>query len=438
MSHSVSPRVTVLPGAAAATRRACSVSAISRRIIALLAGAPSGSSTRSQARRCASPPRNASNTWSSCSPIEDSGCVNDATRRSLSSAAASRVSARTSPARLPKWCRISGCEMPASAAMSCSRSPCGPVRATSAWAVSRISRLASSGVRRTRLAGSVIVRGLPCRLAQNSMLTKLSVDNILRIEASMRRCAMPQSASTRLHPVAALRAMRNLIRDREDTKQVFLLIEALRGKTTLRQLARFRQSETGRAMLAERRSLLARLSDRASLAALPPGSLGRAYYEFMATEDLSAEGLVEVSKIQRPLSGDDLTWFRERNREMHDLLHTVTGYGRDPLGEGCVVAFSYAQTGLKGFALIATVTAFRIARRLPGQHVPRAVFEAYRQGRRADWLIGADWENLLSQPVDVVRAQLGVSPPTYYPRILPDLRRIIAAASAQSAHPAAL
>ncbi len=249
---------------------------------------------------------------------------------------------------------------------------------------------------------------------------------------------MPQSASTRLHPVAALRAMRNLIRDREDTKQVFLLIEALRGKTTLRQLARFRQSETGRAMLAERRSLLARLSDRASLAALPPGSLGRAYYEFMATEDLSAEGLVEVSKIQRPPSGDDLTWFRERNREMHDLLHTVTGYGRDPLGEGCVVAFSYAQTGLKGFAVIATVTAFRIARRLPGQHVVRAVFEAYRQGRRADWLIGADWESLLSQPVDVVRAQLRVSPPIYYPRILPDLRRIIAAASAQSAHPAAL
>ncbi len=248
---------------------------------------------------------------------------------------------------------------------------------------------------------------------------------------------MSQSASTRLHPITALRAMRNLIRNREDTKQVFFLIEALRGKTTLRQLARFRQSETGRSMLAERPSLLARLSDRASLAALPPGSLGRAYYEFMAAEDLSAEGLVEMSKVQRPSMDDEITWFRERNREMHDLLHIVTGYGRDPLGEACVVAFSYAQTGQKGFAVIATVTAFRIARRLPGQHVPRAVFEAYRQGRRAEWLIGADWESLLSQPVDAVRAQFGVTPSTYYPRILPDLRRIIAAA-AQSAQPAAL
>ena len=186
-------------------------------------------------------------------------------------------------------------------------------------------------------------------------------------------------------------------------------------KTTPGQSARFRQSETGRAILAERRSLLARLSDRASLAALPPGSLGRAYYEFMATEDLSAEGLVEASKIRRAPTVDEITWFRERNREMHDLLHVTAGYGRDPLGEACVTAFSYAQTGLKGFAVIATVAAFRIARRLRGRHVLRAVYEAYRQGRRAAWVVGADWENLLSQPVDAVRARFRVSAPTYYP-----------------------
>src|SRR3989442_14586082 len=116
---------------------------------------------------------------------------------------------------------------------------------------------------------------------------------------------MPQVASPRLHPIAALRAIRALTRNREDTAQVFLLMEALRGKTTLRQFARFQESDTGRAMLAERRSLLARLSDRQSLAAMPAGSLGRAYYEFMIEEDLSAEGLAELSKIQRPAASDD-------------------------------------------------------------------------------------------------------------------------------------
>src|SRR5271169_2355903 len=242
---------------------------------------------------------------------------------------------------------------------------------------------------------------------------------------------MSQPPSYRLRPLVALRAMRNLLRDREDTHQVFLLIDALRGKTTLRQFARFRQTETGRAVLGERRRLLDRLSDRASLAALPAGTLGRAYYDFMASENLSAEGLVEASRItMRALPADDVTLFRERSREMHDLLHVVTGYGRDPLGEACLVAFSYAQTGLKGFAVIAAFAARRIARSRPGQPIRRAVLEGYRHGRSAGWLPGADWEALLAQPVEEIRAQFAVEPPVRYREILAVVRKLKDGASA--------
>src|SRR2546428_306598 len=101
---------------------------------------------------------------------------------------------------------------------------------------------------------------------------------------------MPQTTDTRRHPIAAYRAIRNLLRDREDTRQVFLLIDALRGKTTLRQLARFRRTEFGRAALADRPRLFDRLEDRETLKALPAGTLGRAYYEGMASENLSAGG----------------------------------------------------------------------------------------------------------------------------------------------------
>jgi ubiquinone biosynthesis protein COQ4 len=234
---------------------------------------------------------------------------------------------------------------------------------------------------------------------------------------------MPPPASTRLHPIAAIRAVRNLKRDREDTRQVFLLMDALRGKTTLRQFARFRQTETGRAVLAERRQLLDRLSDRKSLATLAPGTLGRSYYDFMAAEDLSAEGLVEASQFRETLpAGDDMTLFRERSREMHDLLHVVTGYGRDPLGEACLAAFCFAQTGLKGFAVIATVASQRISRKHPGQAVRRAVFEGYRHGRRAAWLYAADWENVLTEPVEAIRARHSITPPAYYPKLLAAIR----------------
>jgi len=234
---------------------------------------------------------------------------------------------------------------------------------------------------------------------------------------------MPQKTSTRLHPIAALRAVRGLTRDFEDTRQVFLLMDAVRGKTTVRQFARFRQTETGRAVLAERRQLLDWLSDRESLAALPAGTLGRSYYEFMAAENLSAEGLVEVSGLRETLPpGDDITLFRERSREMHDLLHVVTGYGRDGLGEVCLTAFSFAQTGLKGFAVIAAVGSHRISRKHAGHAVRRAVLEGYRRGRRAQWLVAADWENLLAEPVEAIRARFGVVPPTCYSKVLAAIR----------------
>jgi ubiquinone biosynthesis protein COQ4 len=239
------------------------------------------------------------------------------------------------------------------------------------------------------------------------------------------------SMDTRLHPIAALRAIRNLIRNREDTKQVFLLIEALRGKTGHRQFERLRHSEEGRDLLARRPDLLAALSDRAALAQMPAGSLGRTYYDFMTSENLSADGLVEASKIRDvPPPANDFTWFRERGREMHDLFHVMTGYGRDPLGEICVVGFTFAQNRQKGLAVVSLVGAYRTKRRLRDQPIYRALWQAYRNGRRARWFYAADWENLLAQPLDAVRARLGVRPATHYPPIVPVLLRVMAAAAA--------
>jgi ubiquinone biosynthesis protein COQ4 len=234
---------------------------------------------------------------------------------------------------------------------------------------------------------------------------------------------MPATTSTRLRPIAALRALRELKRDAGNTRQVFLLMDALRGKTSLRQLGRFRETETGRAVLAEKRVLLNRLNERQTLAALPPGSLGRGYYEFMMTEQLSAQGLVNASQFDETLPpGEDMTLFRERSREMHDLLHVVTGYGRDPLGEASLLAFSYAQTGLKGFLVIAVWAAQRIARKLGRAPVRRAVFEGYRHGRRAGWLWAADWEALLAEPVAAIRTRYHIAEPRYYPQVVAAMR----------------
>ena len=50
----------------------------------------------------------------------------------------------------------------------------------------------------------------------------------------------------------------------EDTRQIFVIFRALRGKSGLQRLRRFQASAVGRAVLAERRVLLDRLTDRAA------------------------------------------------------------------------------------------------------------------------------------------------------------------------------
>jgi hypothetical protein len=47
-------------------------------------------------------------------------------------------------------------------------------------------------------------------------------------------------------------------------------------------------------------------------------------------------------------------------------------------------------------------------------------------------LYDADWESLLAEPVEAIRAEYGVQPPHYYPKVLAAVR----AQRAATAHPA--
>jgi ubiquinone biosynthesis protein COQ4 len=232
-----------------------------------------------------------------------------------------------------------------------------------------------------------------------------------------------ESLRFRFQPLAAWRAMQKLLADGEDTKQAFYVVEALSGGSSKRNFERFRTSSVGRAVLAERRILLDRLCDRARLAALPEGTLGWAYHDFMTRENLTAEGLVEASKYtERAGASPDVRLFFDRGRDTHDLSHVVTGYGRDGLGEISLLAFAYAQSGNHGLGFISLIAMFKIAREFPHLPVRKAVWEGYRNGRRAARFNDADWEALLSEPLETVRARLGIRPPACYQAIIAAVR----------------
>jgi ubiquinone biosynthesis protein COQ4 len=170
----------------------------------------------------------------------------------------------------------------------------------------------------------------------------------------------------------------------------------------------------GARILEERRSLLNTLSNREALLALPEGSLGRVYADFVAREQLSADGLVEASVEggRRLDIGEQRRLFGDRLRDMHDLWHVVTGYNRDLVGEASLLAFSYAQTRNRGVGFIVAVAWLRAGR--AGAGFRRLIEAGYRRGRDSAWLPGADWEALLARPLSEVRQELRVGTPPVY------------------------
>lgn len=223
----------------------------------------------------------------------------------------------------------------------------------------------------------------------------------------------------RIRPVAALRALRALIRDPDDTARVFEVVDALSGRSGARLYERFRRTPTGARLLRERPDLRAHLTDTERLAALPPGSLGHVYADFMRREQISADGLVEASvRGKEDWSGavpEERIWFMERLRDMHDLWHVATGYERDLVGESSLLAFTWAQTRNRGLGLIVAAAWLKAGAEHPAAR--RVIREAHRRGKSAAWLPGQHWEALLPRPLDELRRELGLGEPPRYEQV---------------------
>ncbi|USU08240.1 ubiquinone biosynthesis protein COQ4 [Sphingomonadaceae bacterium OTU29MARTA1] len=215
----------------------------------------------------------------------------------------------------------------------------------------------------------------------------------------------------------AFDALRKLLADGDDTTQVFRIMRSLNVGDTANGYARLIATSDGGRIAYERVELAQRFSDRTWVDGFAPGTVGAAYREFLAATGYSADGLVEVSRLD-PDETDVVhpyAWMGRRTRDVHDIWHVLTGYKADEtMGEACLVAFSYAQTRGLGWAFIAGGAALKSLRATGGTLFARAVREGYRNGRRAAWLLGEDYEALMHEPIDAARARLRIAEPVAY------------------------
>lgn len=205
------------------------------------------------------------------------------------------------------------------------------------------------------------------------------------------------------------RAIRETPDDVAVGARVFFSIGGHDERPTYRRLLR---TPEGRALAESHGDYPSVFTDYARLRELPDGTLGREY-----VRQLDERGIHpgEITKATMPAYegiefSSDHAWVRDRQRDMHDLLHALTDYGIDMNGEGGLAAFTFAQTGNKGWAMLALLNA------LTGLSTGRfdglvVIAKAYLRGRRARYILAEnDWERLFSTPIEDVRAELRIPP----------------------------
>jgi ubiquinone biosynthesis protein COQ4 len=239
-------------------------------------------------------------------------------------------------------------------------------------------------------------------------------------EADYRDLPMLDSGRQRprYKPLKAWRHFRNLVADKENTGEVFHIFEALPWRGLFPSAEAFLTSERGQQLREREPYLPAIFDDHAALRKMPKGSLAQVYCDFMEREGLTAAGLVE--EFERFMSArgsfrDQFGWYMNRIRDTHDILHILTGYGRDALGEQCVLAFTYSQQPAPAHLFIAYAGGREIKREVKSK---APVFAAIREGQRLGKACPRVSEQpileLLPLPIEVARARLNITPASHY------------------------
>lgn len=236
--------------------------------------------------------------------------------------------------------------------------------------------------------------------------------------------------SPKFRPFHALLSAVKLVLNKDDTRQVFEVISALSRDSGRRLFERLVKTPYGKRIVTEPVKLEEILGDFPRLRAMPAGSFGRAYVDFMDEAGFTPQGLLDAAEEAGVGMKDypELAEFRRAFTHLevsHDLWHVITGYGRDPLGEICNLVFTRRQTRNPGLRLIIFMGVSAIKLERWSMPAIAATREAARMGDSVDFLLQHDVEALLARPLAEVRAELGFITPEIYNSIPYDVKHSV-------------
>ena len=166
---------------------------------------------------------------------------------------------------------------------------------------------------------------------------------------------------------------------------------------------RLQRSEEGRRLLSERPSMQAGDFDLATLEHLPEGTLGHEFARYYRDNKIAPFATtLEIKK--------DVDYIGKRYRETHDVLHVLTGYATDVVGEMELQAYALGNLGIRTAAFILLLSSFQLIKApLSGvgrSEYMRRLWAAFRRGRASPLFLDFWFERNWETPVATLRARL--------------------------------
>lgn len=208
-------------------------------------------------------------------------------------------------------------------------------------------------------------------------------------------------------------------KDKENTREVFRFFEHLPWTNVAERVRWFLGTEKGKRIFQTEPFLPDLLDNHEFLRTkYTPGSLAYDYCDYMEQEQLSAQGLVDEYDEFRGADGridDQIEWYNDRLRDTHDLLHLLTGIGRDTLGEATLGAYVYDQRPSTGHLVLGVAGSMMIKSNMNTRApVMRAIWDAKNAGRGCKPIAEEPIRELLRLTTQEARQYLNIKPARVY------------------------
>ena len=205
----------------------------------------------------------------------------------------------------------------------------------------------------------------------------------------------------RLQSLRMLKGLGKFLQHPDDLQSVYAVAASVQGSPLAAQMMRHMLAQPGIAAMIQEQWRPAPI-DLDALEQLPAGSLGQCYASQLKSQGITPDTLIDPAPIT-----SDQEFIVHRLKETHDIVHVLTGFGVDGVGEIGLQAFNLAQNRSPLAVLLIFGGMLKTLQDdRPLEALLHAISRGFEMGLKADCVVACKLEDAWERPLSEWRAQL--------------------------------